>query len=96
MPASQKTALVNKVIAYAIEEIEREENGQKFLKMLATIKPVKTAYSSEQMVRMLREGKLDDGKLSLSSMIEANSGSGLFESVEDIDSFLKNLREEWD
>jgi hypothetical protein len=41
----------------ALEEIEREENGQKFLKMLASIKPVKSEYSSEQMVRMLREGK---------------------------------------
>ena len=48
---------MNKAIANALEEIEREENGQKFLKMLASIKPVKSEYSSEQMVRMLREGK---------------------------------------
>ncbi len=75
-----------------VKELEQE----KFLKLLEAIQPVKTEYSSEQMVRMLREGKLADGKLTLSSMIGANSGSGLFESVEEIDSFLKNLREEWD
>ncbi len=57
IPRGQKTALMNKAIANALEEIEREENGQKFLKMLASIKPVKSEYSSEQMVRMLREGK---------------------------------------
>ncbi|ASF45376.1 hypothetical protein [Methylovulum psychrotolerans] len=57
IPRGQKTALMNKAIANALEEIEREENAQKFLKMLATIQPVKTEYSSEQMVRMLREGK---------------------------------------
>ena len=57
IPRGQKTALMNKAIANALEEIEREENAQKFLKMLATILPVKTEYSSEQMVRMLREGK---------------------------------------
>ena len=75
-----------------VKELEQET----FLKLLEAIQPVKTEYSSEQMVRMLREGKLADGKLTLSSMIGANSGSGLFESVEEIDSFLKNLREEWD
>ena len=57
IPRGQKTALMNKAIANALEEIEREENGQKFLKMLDSIKPVKSEYSSEQMVRMLREGK---------------------------------------
>lgn len=57
IPRGQKTDLMNKAIANALEEIEREENGQKFLKMLASIKPVKSEYSSEQMVRMLREGK---------------------------------------
>ncbi|MBT9099412.1 hypothetical protein KFZ76_17090 [Methylovulum psychrotolerans] len=48
---------MNNAIANTLEEIEREESAQKFLKMLATIQPVKTEYSSEQMVRMLREGK---------------------------------------
>lgn len=57
LPKGQKTALLNKAIADALSELEREENAQKFLKMLATIKPVKTAYSSEEMVRLLREGK---------------------------------------
>jgi hypothetical protein len=57
IPRGQKTALMNKAIANALEEIEREENAQKFLKMLEAIQPVKTEYSSEQMVRMLREGK---------------------------------------
>lgn len=49
--------VMNNAIANTLEEIEREESAQKFLKMLATIQPVKTEYSSEQMVRMLREGK---------------------------------------
>lgn len=57
IPRGQKTALMNKAIADALTELERQENAQKFLKMLATIKPVKTAYSSEEMVKMLREGK---------------------------------------
>ncbi|NOS88934.1 MAG: hypothetical protein HOP34_10430 [Methylococcaceae bacterium] len=57
IPRGKKTALMNKAIAAALEEIEREENAQKFLKMLETIQPVKTELSSEQMVRMLREEK---------------------------------------
>jgi hypothetical protein len=57
IPRGQKTALMNKAIANALEELEREENAQKFLNMLAAIQPVKTDYSSEHMVRMLREGK---------------------------------------
>ena len=57
IPRGQKTALMNKAIADALAELERQENAQKFLKMLATIQPVKTAYSSEEMVRLLREGK---------------------------------------
>ncbi|ASF48557.1 hypothetical protein [Methylovulum psychrotolerans] len=57
IPKGQKTALMNKAIANALEEIEWEENAQQFLKMLEAIQPVKTAYSSEQMIRMLREGK---------------------------------------
>lgn len=56
LPKDQKIALINKAIAIVLEEFEREENAQKFLKMLTTIQPVKTAYSSEEMVRMLREG----------------------------------------
>ncbi len=57
IPRGQKTALMNKAIANALEEIEREENVQKFLQMLSDIQPVKTEHSSEHMVRMLREGK---------------------------------------
>ena len=57
IPRGQKTTLMNKAIADALAELERKENAQKFLTMLATIQPVKTAYSSEEMVRMLREGK---------------------------------------
>lgn len=57
IPRGQKTDLMNKAIAKVLEELEREENAQKFIKMLATIEPVKAKYSSEEMVRMLREGK---------------------------------------
>lgn len=57
IPRGQKTALMNKAIADVLTELERKENAQKFLTMLATIQPVKTAYSSEEMIRMLREGK---------------------------------------
>lgn len=48
---------MNKVIANAIEELEMEENANKFLNMVACISPVKAEYSSEEMVQMLREGK---------------------------------------
>lgn len=58
IPRAQKTALINKAIANTFAEREREEAMQNFLKTLATIKPVKTVYSSEEMVRMLRAGKL--------------------------------------
>lgn len=57
IPKGQKTDLMNRAIAKALEELEREENANKFLNMVASIKPVKTKYSSEEMVRMLREGK---------------------------------------
>jgi hypothetical protein len=56
IPRGQKTALMNRAIANALEELEREENAQKFLNMLEAIQPVTTAYSSQEMVRMLREG----------------------------------------
>lgn len=57
IPRGKKTELMNKAIANALEELEREENSQKFLDMVAQIEPVKAKYSSEKMVRMLREGK---------------------------------------
>jgi uncharacterized protein YerC len=57
IPREQKTALINKAIANTFAEYEREEAMQNFLNTLATIKPVKTVYSSEAMVRMLRGGK---------------------------------------
>lgn len=57
IPRGQKTALMNKAIANALEELEREENAEKFLNLLAAIQPVKPDYSSEHMVSMLREGK---------------------------------------
>lgn len=60
IPRGQKTALMNKAIANALIELERQENAQKFLTLIATIQPVKTTYSSEEMVRMLREGKEQD------------------------------------
>jgi len=57
IPRGQKTDLMNRAIAKVLEELEREENANQFLNMLANIKPVKADYSSVEMVRMLREGK---------------------------------------
>jgi len=57
IPRGKKTELMNKAIANALEELEREENSKKFLEMIAEIEPVKPKYSSEEMVRMLREGR---------------------------------------
>ena len=62
IPRGQKTALMNKAIANALEEIEREENGQKFLKMLASIKPVKSEYSSEGKEQELLDNKMKHAK----------------------------------
>lgn len=58
LPRAQKTAFINKAIANTFAEREREEAVQNFLNTMATIQPVKTVYSSEKMVRMLRAGKL--------------------------------------
>jgi hypothetical protein len=57
IPRGQKTDLMNRAIAKVLEELEKEENASRFLNMVASIKPVKAEYSSEEMVRMIREGK---------------------------------------
>lgn len=55
IPRGQKTDLMNKAIASILEELEREENAKQFINMISSIEPVKAKYSSEEMVRMLRE-----------------------------------------
>jgi hypothetical protein len=57
IPRGQKTDLMNRAIADALENLEREENSQKFISMIQEIEPVTTGYSSEAMVRLIREGK---------------------------------------
>lgn len=43
---------------YKNKEVVLDEfHMEQFLQMLANIRPVKSKYSSEKMVRMLREGK---------------------------------------
>ena len=48
---------MNVAISNALKKLEREENNQKFIEMVKKIEPVKTELSSEDMVRLLREGK---------------------------------------
>lgn len=57
IPRGKKTALMNKAIANALDYLEREENSQKFISMIQQIEPVTADYSSEEMVRLIREGK---------------------------------------
>ena len=57
IPRGQKTALMNRAIAHALKELEQKENNKKFLDMISHIEPVKTDQSSDDMVRLLREGK---------------------------------------
>ena len=61
IPRGQKTALMNRAIAHALKELEQKENNKKFLNIISHIEPVKTNKSSEDMVRLLREG--DDEQL---------------------------------
>ena len=58
IPRGLKTDLMNKAIARVLEELEREENAKQFINMIASIEPVKAKYSSEEMVRMLREDQV--------------------------------------
>ncbi len=57
IPRGQKTVLMNRAIANALRELEKKENAQKFIDMIAQIEPVKMALSSVEMVQQLREGK---------------------------------------
>ena len=57
IPRGQKTALMNRAIANALKELEQKENNKKFINMISHIEIVKTDCSSEDMVRLLREGK---------------------------------------
>ena len=53
----QKIELVNKAISKVFQELEKKENTDKFLTMLDKIKPIKSKYTSEEMVKILRNGK---------------------------------------
>jgi len=57
IPRGQKTALMNRAIANALKELEKKENGQKFIEMITQIEPVAMDLSSVEIVRQLREGK---------------------------------------
>jgi hypothetical protein len=57
IPRGQKTALMNKAIANALKELEKKENGKKFIDMITQIEPVTMDLSSVEMVQQLREGK---------------------------------------
>ena len=56
IPRGQKTALMNRAIAYALKELEKKENSKKFIEMIAHIEPVKSELSSEEMTQQLRLG----------------------------------------
>ncbi|NOQ35270.1 MAG: hypothetical protein GQ569_05170 [Methylococcaceae bacterium] len=56
-----------------LSDFSIQENSNKFIEMIAEIKPVKSAMSSVEMVRLLREGKaqeLLDAKKSKSSKVD--------------------------
>ena len=57
IPRGQKTALMNRAIANALKELEQKENNNKFLDMVSQIEPVKAELSTEDMLKLLREGK---------------------------------------
>ena len=59
IPKGKRTELMNNAIAKALKDLEAEQNGNKLMEMIASIKPVSTQYSSEEMVRLLREDKMD-------------------------------------
>jgi len=59
MPRGSKTALINKALGQILKKMEKEENTKKFIEMISDITPVPTEYSSEEMVRRLRENKLE-------------------------------------
>lgn len=60
IPKGQKTALMNRAIANALKELDQKENNQKFLDMITDIEPVKAELSSDDRVRLLREGKSEE------------------------------------
>jgi len=57
IPRGQKTALMNRAIANALKELEKKENGKKFIEMITQIEPVKMDLSSEEIVQQLRAGR---------------------------------------
>jgi hypothetical protein len=57
IPRGQKTALMNRAITNALKELEQKENNKKFLNMISHVEPIKSTFSSEEMVQFLREGK---------------------------------------
>jgi hypothetical protein len=51
--------IINRLLGASLKEkqvLTDEENRQQLLKKLSTIKPVKCKYTSEQIVRSLRDG----------------------------------------
>ena len=57
IPRGKKTELMNKAIANAFAELEREKNSKNFVEKMAAIQPVVSEYSAVDMVNMLRTGK---------------------------------------
>ena len=66
-PRGQRTEIVNKAIAKVQEEKEAESKKQDLLKFMKNIKPVKSLMQSEEMIRMIRDGREDelDAKLAI-------------------------------
>ncbi len=66
-PRGKRTEIVNKAIAKVQEEKEAETKKQDLLKFMKNIKPVKSLIPSEEMMRMIRDGREDslDAKLAI-------------------------------
>jgi len=57
IPRGKKTVLVNEALSAMLNKIKKRENNKKFVGMIKGIEPVETQYSSEQIIRMIRNNK---------------------------------------
>jgi len=57
IPRGKKTVLVNEALSVMLKKIKKRENNKKFVEMIKGIEPVETQYSSEQIIRMIRNNK---------------------------------------
>jgi metal-responsive CopG/Arc/MetJ family transcriptional regulator len=54
---SSPNEIIKRLISDYIKQKQAKEKNNRFIELINSVEPVKTLYSSEQMVAMLREGK---------------------------------------